>query len=103
FSLSSTLPTQIYTASLHDALPILIGVVAMRESEEVAKKNRPTVYFDYTSHQETPPRRITDVRLRAPIASELASADFETNVVSPGDRKSTRLNSSHGSISYAVF
>jgi len=62
----------------------IIGVVAMRESEEVAKKNRPTVYFDYTSHQETPPRRITDVRLRAPIASELASADFETNVVSPG-------------------
>ena len=62
----------------------IIGVVAMRESEEVAKRNRPTVYFDYTSHQETPPRRITDVRLRAPIASELASADFETNVVSPG-------------------
>ena len=62
----------------------IIGVVAMRESAEVAKKNRPTAYFDYTSHQETPPRRITDVRFRAPIASELASADFETNVVSPG-------------------
>ncbi|MGB7025446.1 MAG: ABC transporter permease [Candidatus Acidiferrales bacterium] len=61
----------------------IIGVVAMRESEKVAKKNRPTVYFDYTSHQETPPRRITDMRFRAPIASELASADVETNVVSP--------------------
>ncbi|MBA0087300.1 MAG: hypothetical protein HRJ53_20135, partial [Acidobacteria bacterium Pan2503] len=35
-------------------------------------------------HQEPPPRRITDVRFRVPIASELASADFETNVVSPG-------------------
>jgi ABC-type lipoprotein release transport system permease subunit len=62
----------------------IIGVVAMRESEKVAKKNRPTVYFDYTSHQGTPPRRITDVRFRAPIASELATADLETNVVSPG-------------------
>jgi hypothetical protein len=62
----------------------IIGVVAMRESEKVAKKNRPTVYFDYTSHQETPPRRITDVRFRAPIASELATADLETNIVSPG-------------------
>jgi len=61
----------------------IIGVVAMRKSEKVAKKNRPTVYFDYTGHQEPPPR-ITDVRFRVPIASELASADFETNVVSPG-------------------
>lgn len=62
----------------------IIGVVAMRESQKVAKKNRPTVYFDYTGHQEPPPQRITDVRFRVPIASELASADFETNVVSPG-------------------
>lgn len=62
----------------------IIGVVAMRESEQVAKKNRPTVYFDYTSHQETAPRRITDVRFRAPIASELATADLVTNTVSPG-------------------
>jgi len=62
----------------------IIGVVAMRESEKVAKKNRPTIYFDYTSHQEPPPRRFTDVRFRVAIASELASADFETNVVSPG-------------------
>jgi ABC-type lipoprotein release transport system permease subunit len=66
-------------------LPVeIIGVVAMRESEKEAKKNRPTVYFDHTSHQETPPRRITNVRFRAPIASELATADLETNVVSPG-------------------
>jgi ABC-type lipoprotein release transport system permease subunit len=62
----------------------IIGVVAMRDPEKVAKKNRPTVYFDYTNHQETPPRRITDVRFRAPIASELATVDLETNIVSPG-------------------
>lgn len=62
----------------------IIGVVAMRESKKVAGKNRPTIYFDYTSHQEPPPHPITDARFRAPIASELASADFETNVVSPG-------------------
>jgi ABC-type lipoprotein release transport system permease subunit len=62
----------------------IIGVVAMKESEKAVKKNRPTVYFDYSNHQGTPPQRITDVRFRAPIASELASADFETNVVSRG-------------------
>jgi len=60
----------------------IIGVVAMRKSEKGAKKNRPTVYFDYTSHQEPAPQR--DARFQVPIASELASADFETNVVSPG-------------------
>ncbi|HEX2662289.1 MAG TPA: ABC transporter permease [Candidatus Acidoferrum sp.] len=62
----------------------IIGVVAMRELEKVAKKNQPTVYFDYTGHQDPPPQRITDVRFRVPVSSELASADFETNVVSPG-------------------
>jgi putative ABC transport system permease protein len=62
----------------------IIGVVAVRESEKAAEKNRPTVYFDYTSHQEPPPHRTTDVRFQAPVASELADADFETNVVSPG-------------------
>jgi hypothetical protein len=66
-------------------LPVeIIGVIAMRESEEAAKKNRPTVYFDYVSHQETPPRRIADVRFRTPIASDLGTAYLETNVVSPG-------------------
>ena len=62
----------------------IIGVVAMRESEKVARKNRPTIYFDYTSHRGPPPPRIRDVRFRVPTASELASADFEINVVSPG-------------------
>jgi ABC-type lipoprotein release transport system permease subunit len=62
----------------------IIGVVAMRESGKAVKKNRPTVYFDYTNYKGTPPRRITDMRFRVPIASELGSADFETNVVSAG-------------------
>src|SRR3712207_8880698 len=29
--------------------------------------------------------------------------DFDMNEIAPGDRKSTRLNSSHANISYAVF
>lgn len=62
----------------------IIGVVAMREQERAAKKDRPTVYFDYTNHQGNPPRRIADVRFRTPTTLELASADLETDVVSPG-------------------
>ncbi|PYT32960.1 MAG: hypothetical protein DMG57_00010 [Acidobacteria bacterium] len=66
-------------------LPVeLIGVVAMRESEQAAKKNLPTIYYDYTGHKENLPRRITGVRFRAAIVSELARAELETNVVSPG-------------------
>jgi len=66
-------------------LPVeLIGVVAVQESEQAAKKNRPTIYYDHTSHRETPPRLVTGVRFRAAIVSKLASAELETNVVSPG-------------------
>src|SRR2546422_1683175 len=45
--------------------------------------------------------------LRDAIAHSLAArgvrAAAENVIVAPGDRKSTRLNSSHGYISYAVF
>jgi putative ABC transport system permease protein len=61
----------------------IIGVVAMRKPDKTAKENRPTVYFDYTNREGTPPRRITDARFLTPIASELATTDLDTNVVSP--------------------
>src|SRR6266542_1809165 len=69
FFFNDTATTEIYTLSLHDALPIFIprpGQVKV---------------FDF------------------PAMREKLSLDFEPHV----DRKSTRLNSSHGSISYAVF
>src|SRR5207245_5025893 len=51
-------------------------------------------------------RRAARLRLGDRICSTSAdSADIRETVMCParGDRKSTRLNSSHGSISYAVF
>lgn len=66
-------------------LPVeIIGVVAMRKQEHAVKKNRPTLYYDYTGREDTPPRKTTDVRFRAAVASELGWAELETNVVSPG-------------------
>src|SRR5438105_6032607 len=65
FFFNDTATTEIYTLSLHDALPILSGV--------------PMV-----THDPPPP----------PAARALPGE---------GDRKSTRLNSSHEWISYAVF
>src|SRR3712207_9054886 len=79
FFFNDTATTEIYTLSLHDALPILGlghgGVSAVRLSPGVPDR-RPRC-------QHEP---------GAPHAARSAS-----------DRKSTRLNSSHANISYAVF
>src|SRR5207245_10710202 len=64
-------PTEIYSLSLHDALPILL------------------VLLPAGAEAEQQPAAGDDVDLRRHLRHQ--------------DRKSTRLNSSHGSISYAVF
>src|SRR5437762_14282327 len=66
-------PTDIYTLSLHDALPISFDSFG----EKILERN---------------PSRIHRYELSAAVAN-----------LRKGDRKSTRLNSSHRCISYAVF
>src|SRR5256884_9312571 len=69
FFFNDTATTEIYTLSLHDALPI------------------------YGAHLvATAPLRVTG-----------GLAVTGANFIPLADRKSTRLNSSHGYISYAVF
>src|SRR5258707_5611758 len=75
FFFNDTATTEIYTLSLHDALPIL----AEAWSNQVARKRFPP----------TPKIRL--------VAGRPGRNGFL------GDRKSTRLNSSHANISYAVF
>src|SRR2546429_6502489 len=72
FFFNDTATTEIYTLSLHDALPIFIlaGSPVLSIDPEILPLDVPTT---------RPSRRGTS------------------------DRKSTRLNSSHGYISYAVF
>src|SRR5207248_11758893 len=76
--------TQIYTLSLHDALPI--SPMADRESY-----TRP--FFDGMA------ARAEGDAVRAQSSFQLARARVKRKI----DRKSTRLNSSHRTISYAVF
>src|SRR5215204_7479117 len=64
FFFNDTATTEIYTLSLHDALPILSF---------------------------------------GPRLHEVVSAEFAERGIEGQDRKSTRLNSSHTVISYAVF
>src|SRR5690348_17392414 len=77
FSLTATATTKFYTLSLHDALPIFVA--SDRNSDQI----RISVGVDQRDD-----RNVQLVRL------------IDRNAL---DRKSTRLNSSHPSISYAVF
>src|SRR5207245_6630867 len=96
---SSTLPapTHIYTLSLHDALPILTGRLGERLGHRLHAERghdgllrggrRDGAEADTAAERREP---------REGGGAGLAHRPGE-------DRKSTRLNSSHGSISYAVF
>src|SRR5690348_18224559 len=92
-------PTLIYPLSLHDALPIWIPDVV--ENDQAVLLVQPCGELD---------RSIVDVDERRPLAGErriqLGQLILQLGSSSPHgwtDRKSTRLNSSHPSISYAVF
>src|SRR2546430_17485962 len=72
FFFNDTATTEIYTLSLHDALPISIRFQIFKRSVAVVRRRRSPV----------------PTAVRRTIGT---------------DRKSTRLNSSHSQISYAVF
>src|SRR2546430_12791589 len=76
FFFNDTATTEIYTLSLHDALPIFPG-------RRAGATRRPAIARQH--------RRDRSRRRR------------ERTTGSGRDRKSTRLNSSHSQISYAVF
>src|SRR3712207_7091143 len=79
FFFNDTATTEIYTLSLHDALPIFsenLGVLLITHYQRLLNHITPDVVH------------------------VLAAGRI---VTSGGDRKSTRLNSSHANISYAVF
>src|SRR3712207_8542573 len=86
FFFNDTATTEIYTLSLHDALPIYRGPGAARQPGAAGAR-------DAGSGVATAARRC----VRA------AGARREHGAPRHRDRKSTRLNSSHANISYAVF
>src|SRR3712207_8205005 len=81
FFFNDTATTEIYTLSLHDALPILRDV-------------------DITGAVQ---RRTPDRRDLGPGAEREPAGRGAHRAGGGRDRKSTRLNSSHANISYAVF
>src|SRR5690348_17877631 len=87
----NTATPEIYTLSLHDALPIC-GKDVAELGNRVVRAIRERHFYIFT-HPET--RALVEQR----FAQMLAGFDDAASL----DRKSTRLNSSHPSISYAVF
>src|SRR5947209_16471729 len=87
FFFNDTATTEIYTLSLHDALPILRGESAEAQSRERMDNGVEPAHAHSFEHQDAAERHD---RVNQPQAFGR-------------DRKSTRLNSSHANISYAVF
>src|SRR5207249_5963017 len=95
-----TYPHEISTLSLHDALPISVGKIVARHGRNdrvlelhSAHGFRDALWFVRLQRQ----------RPRGAHGAEAARARATVAGDHERDRKSTRLNSSHVSISYAVF
>src|SRR3712207_7177536 len=86
FFFNDTATTEIYTLSLHDALPISIGLGVFQSTPDETAAAVETALAAGYRHIDT-----------------AAGYGNEREVGEGIDRKSTRLNSSHANISYAVF
>src|SRR3712207_8963485 len=93
FFFNDTATTEIYTLSLRDALPIFVEEVVLGEGGLAEVLSSGKVLVDTSSSRPSSTRD---------LAKELAESGVEM-LDAPVDRKSTRLNSSHANISYAVF
>src|SRR2546430_11893699 len=82
FFFNDTATPEIYPLSLHDALPIF------------CRQTR-AEFVNRSSFEPSPEKRYSSITIGFPPPGGTRSA--------PRDRKSTRLNSSHSQISYAVF
>src|SRR5688572_32731722 len=94
FFFNDTATTEIYTLSLHDALPICDALMKMDPERFIAVMSHWREYFV----------RGADLPVIGASEQELKAIKVPAFII-PGneDRKSTRLNSSHSQISYAVF
>src|SRR5206468_12489907 len=97
FFYQSPAPPNIYTLSLHDALPICFG--RSQPGDRLALNRRVPTRRESTKNLDA---RRTGLAQRAQRC-EAAILTASGRCGSGEDRKSTRLNSSHDQISYAVF
>src|SRR5699024_12701224 len=100
FLFAATSPTACFTLSLHDALPIWCAFVQdLGRAVNERSVGDVRVAGDPANIGGAP----VDVRFWFEVEHGLMRVGTLGEVATGGDRKSTRLNSSHVSISYAVF
>src|SRR5690606_41265256 len=95
-------PTATYPLSLRDALPTS-ELAATRADFPILDgrvNGRPLVYLDSAATSQRP-RQVLDAE-RAYVLGTNAAVHRGAHTLAAEDRKSTRLNSSHAQISYAV-
>src|SRR5690606_40023781 len=96
----------IYTLSLHDALPILHAVGEYQPLRRFLLRQFLAAYclLNHACHQER--QSVMNVPRDRKTGQLIIGMHYcfldKTNLKQPTDRKSTRLNSSHVKISYAV-
>src|SRR5690349_23779866 len=90
FLSTHTATTEIYTLSLHDALPIYHNSYKTKNANKASAQNG-WVLVDAKD------------QVLGRVASQIAKVIRGKHKTDFTDRKSTRLNSSHVEISYAVF
>src|SRR5690349_23756736 len=88
-------PTEIYTLSLHDALPIFAQNLALDVHVPLLKTRR----IRHVVIERLALRDLGGCGIRRREHRRRDERDRQSHL----DRKSTRLNSSHVEISYAVF
>src|SRR5690606_39544895 len=98
-------PTDTYTLSLHDALPIYLAHVPIpkmiRRQPQVRGRHQLQHFGEHEALQRSAER--SAIRLD-PVDGQSSRAGQQAGIEEMQlDRKSTRLNSSHVKISYAVF
>src|SRR5690606_39529321 len=96
-----TLTTQIATLSLHDALPIWFTSTRSPGSSVCSIEPDGTEYGFATNDRIAPKTRKAAMRWNQKLPVTRRQSGRVAGAAS--DRKSTRLNSSHVKISYAVF
>src|SRR5690606_39333161 len=85
-------PTAIYTLSLHDALPICVRSIWLRND-----------LANFKQRLRALEKHVAETGAVLTEAQVVALEKKRDDDMACGDRKSTRLNSSHVKISYAVF
>src|SRR3712207_9195956 len=88
FFFNDTATTEIYTLSLHDALPIFVEPTKDVATSAMAPPESLAAYFGVSFLS---------------LAAGGSLGNWAGGWLFDVDRKSTRLNSSHANISYAVF